>query len=498
MLKKAVIYARVSSKEQEKEGYSIPAQMKLLREHATKNDLQVVQEFADAETAKKAGREQFGLMLEFLKKSKVNVILVEKTDRLYRNFSDYVTLDTFGDLEIHLVKEGEVLTKDSKSHQKFIHGIKVLMAKNYIDNLSEETKKGLYEKAESGFYPGPAPIGYLNVRDENDKRIIVPDEKNAPLVVKVFELYDSGNHSLDTLVRWAKDHDLRSCYSKKIISRSMIALTLKNPFYYGHFSYTGKLYRGVHQPLIDKRLWERIQTRLTKGTPKAITKKEFQFSGLLTCGDCGCAIVGEIKKGRFVYYHCSRNKKECSERAVYVREEKLAEQFEETIKSIRVPEESIEQIVSILKESYHDKNQYRDQEITRLRAKIDQLTARKDQAYIDKLDGKISDAYWQEITNKWQDEITRHEAHLAAFNKADIPYYESGRKLLELAKHAHDLYLRGTRQEKRELLKLVHSNSRLVGGKLEPTLRSPFHLMAEWASHPTMLRGRDSNPRPSD
>lgn len=273
----------------------------------------------------------------------------------------------------------------------------------------------------------------------------------------------------------------------------MIALTLKNPFYYGHFSYTGKLYRGVHEPLIDKRLWDRVQTWLTKGKPKAITKKEFQFSGLLTCGDCGCAIVGEIKKGRFVYYHCSRNKKECSERAVYVREEKLAEQFEETIKSIRVPEDAIEQIVGILKESYYDKNQYRDQEISRLRAKIDQLTARKDQAYIDKLDGKISDAYWQEITNNWQDEITRYEAHLAAFNKADVPYYENGRKLLELAKHAYDLYLRGTKEEKRELLKLIHSNSRLIGGKLEPTLRSPFHLMTEWASCPTMLRGQDSN-----
>jgi len=135
---KAVLYARVSSKEQEKEGFSIPAQQKLLREYARKNGFAVVQEFTDVETAKAAGRTSFGKMVQFLKvNSEVRVILVEKTDRLYRNFKDYVLLEDL-DVETHLVKENEVISKDSRSHSKFIHGIKVLMAKNFIDNLSEE------------------------------------------------------------------------------------------------------------------------------------------------------------------------------------------------------------------------------------------------------------------------------------------------------------------------------------------------------------------------
>ena len=498
MLKQAIIYARVSSKEQEKEGYSIPAQMKLLQEYAVKNELQVLKEFSDTETAKKAGREQFGLMLEYLKKSKANIILVEKTDRLYRNFSDYVTIDNFADLEIHLVKEGEVMSKDSKSHQKFIHGIKVLMAKNYIDNLSEETKKGLCEKAESGYYPGPAPIGYLNIQDETGKKIIVPDEKNAPLMKQVFEMYDSGNYSIDKLVAWAKENDLRSNHSKRTVSKSRLAECLKKPFYYGPFLYNGKLHKGLHEPIIGKALWDRVQKRIARGRFKTQTKHAFQFSGLLTCGDCGSAIVAEKQKGKYTYYHCSRNHKSCSERAFYVREEKLAKQFEDTMESIKVPETRIEEIVNALKDSHHDKNLYRDKEIARLRKKIDLLRARKDQAYIDKLDDKITDAYWQELSNKWQEEIHRDEAQLAAFDRTDVPYYESGRKILELAKHAHELYLRGTDEEKKELLKLVHSNSRLVGGNIEQTLRSPFNLMAEWASCPVMLRRADSNCRPSD
>ena len=92
------------------------------------------------ETAKQSGRTNFVKMITFLKEhSDVNTILCEKTDRLYRNFKDYVTVDEL-DISTVFVKEDSVLNKYSRSHEKFIHGIKVLMAKNYIDNLSEETR----------------------------------------------------------------------------------------------------------------------------------------------------------------------------------------------------------------------------------------------------------------------------------------------------------------------------------------------------------------------
>ena len=146
----AVLYARVSSKEQEREGYSIPAQLQLLHDYAKTKRLKIVREFIDVETAKVAGRNQFGKMVEFLHNQKglqkgVQQILVEKTDRLYRNFKDYVILEDLGVL-IHLVNENDILGKDSRSHAKLIHGLKVLLAKNFLDNLSEEVKKGHLEK----------------------------------------------------------------------------------------------------------------------------------------------------------------------------------------------------------------------------------------------------------------------------------------------------------------------------------------------------------------
>src|SRR5690348_4257304 len=195
---KVVIYARVSSKEQEREGFSIPAQLKLLREYAEHKGLSVLNEFTDVETAKKSGRTQFSEMVKFFKaearKKKdpgCRTLLVEKTDRLYRNFKDYVTLDEL-ELAIHLVKENDILSPDSKSHQKLLHGIKVVMAKNYIDNLSEEIEKGMKEKAEQGIFPSRAPIGYLNAI-HGDKKFIQPDPVYAPLIRRVFELYSTGS-----------------------------------------------------------------------------------------------------------------------------------------------------------------------------------------------------------------------------------------------------------------------------------------------------------------
>src|SRR5260370_743934 len=122
-MKTAVIYARVSSKDQEREGFSIPAQLKLLREYARKNDFHVLNEFVDVETAKIAGRTQFGEMLKFLAKyPDCRVVIAEKTDRLYRNFRDYVTLEDLN-VEIHLPKEGQVISKEAKSQTKLMHGI---------------------------------------------------------------------------------------------------------------------------------------------------------------------------------------------------------------------------------------------------------------------------------------------------------------------------------------------------------------------------------------
>src|SRR6202012_4073661 len=129
---------------------------------------------------------KLGIRSQYLKKhSEIRAILLEKPDRLYRNLKDWVTLDEF-DVEIHLVKEGVVLSRQSRSSEKFMHGIKVLMAKNYIDNLSEEARKGMQEKAEQGLWPTIAPLGYKNQLGPEGKKIIDIDPVIGPVVTNLF------------------------------------------------------------------------------------------------------------------------------------------------------------------------------------------------------------------------------------------------------------------------------------------------------------------------
>lgn len=293
--RKAVIYARVSSREQEREGYSIPAQLDLLRAYAAENNFDVVEEFTDVETAKRTGRTHFNRMLTFLRKKRPSppAILVEKTDRLYRNLKDWVSVDGIK-ADVHLVKEGVVLSDESRSSEKFVHGIKVLMAKNYVDNLSEEVRKGMNHKAAEGHWPSSAPIGYLN-RREAGRSYIVPDPERALMIRNLFELYDTGDWSVSRLARYANEQGLRGKRGGKI-SPSVVHSVLRNPLYGGRFWWGGELYEGRDPRLIPWELFERVQARLDGHPYTRPQRREFAFTGMMTCGHCGSLIpVGLVE-----------------------------------------------------------------------------------------------------------------------------------------------------------------------------------------------------------
>ena len=488
---KAVLYPRVSSKEQEKEGFSIPAQQKLLREYARKNGITVVREFTDVETAKAAGRTSFGKMVQFLKSNPdVKGILVEKTDRLYRNFKDYVLLEDL-DVEIHLVKENEIISKNSRSHAKFIHGIKLLMAKNFIDNLSEEVSKGLLEKAQQGDWPHQAPLGYVN---NTTTRLVEKDSEKAPLVRRLFELYSTGEYSLSQVRDRVHAAGLRSRMGKKL-SIGMVESILKNPFYHGEFIWKGSRYTGNHEVLISRELFEKVQQAFRKDGKTKSRKRQFAFTGLLKCGYCGCQITAEIKKGKYVYYHCTGGKGKCAQ--PYVREEVLDEKLAEILHAIQIDREVADWIVEALKSSYTDEREFRESEVRRLKRRYEDLQVRLDKSYEDRLDGIIDKRYWAEVSTKWRAEQDEVRAQINRFEQADRNYVDQGTKILELAQHAYSLYVGRELSEKRKLLNCVLSNCTLNGLTLYPTYKKPFDLIAEGVKTSREYPRQESNLRPA-
>jgi DNA invertase Pin-like site-specific DNA recombinase len=474
----AVAYARVSSKDQEREGFSIPAQFNLLRAHAAQNGFVVLQEFVDVETAKQAGRGGFGDMVSFLKKDRsCGVLLVEKTDRLYRNIKDWVTIEELG-VEIHFVKEGVVLSTGSRSSEKFMHGIKVLMAKNYIDNLSEETRKGMLEKARQGIWPSYAPLGYRNVVGPNGKRTIQPDPELASTITKLFERYATGKYSVREIARTARADGLVYRKSGGTVPTSTIHKILRNRIYSGDFDFDGTTYQGTHEPVVSRELWEQVQAILDgRGVKKTHRlKKMFPFSGLIKCGHCGCTMVGEVKKGRYVYYHCTGYKGKCPE--PYTREEILEAKFTELMRGISFSKEVLAWVTLALRESHADQKKVHDDAAARLQREHRRAQERIDTMYLDKLDGRIDAEFFDRKAAEWRTEQARILSEIHAHGTANQNYIEGGIKLLELAQRAQVLFERQPASEKRRLLDFVLSNCTWKSGELTTQYRQPFDILA--------------------
>lgn len=477
---KAVLYARVSSKEQEKEGYSIPAQIKLIRDYAARNGMTIVREFEDVETAKQTGRTSFKEMLDYLKANPdVENLLVEKTDRLYRNLKDYTSLDELG-TAVHLVKEGEIISEDSKSSAKFMHGIRVLMAKNYVDNLSEEAKKGMAEKAAQGIWPSCAPFGYKNVVRDDGKRIIIPNVDIAPIIRQIFEWYASGRYSLKEVAGLVANTGVRSRFNKDKLHVSAIDKILRNRIYTGEFEWKGQLHQGLHEAIVSKELWQKAQDLLDAGRRKTSPSKHkdmVAFSGVIKCAHCGCSVVGDVKKSKYVYYRCSGFKGKCNE--PYVRQEHFDGEFGKLLDTLKFDAEVLEWVKQALKDSLGDKQRMHEESLTRLHKDMDRLDKRLEGLYLDKLDGQITLDVYTRLSAEWQEE--RHRLHMQEqkHQQASDSYYMDGVLILELAQNARRLYESQPPQEKRRLLDILLSNCTWGGGEFRASLKQPFDLIAE-------------------
>lgn len=483
-MSKAVIYARVSTREQEEEGYSIESQTKLLREYAANNGYEVVHEYVEAESAKEAGRKQFGNMVKFLCASKdVKTILVEKTDRLYRNFSDASRLDIeHTGITIVLVKEGRVLSKDSRSGDMLMHDVHLSIAKYYINNLKEETSKGLLAKAEAGEFPSKAPQGYMN--DKETKRI-EPNPKTARLVKRLFELYATGDYSLETVSQKIASEGLLAAGGRKI-SRSEISFILSNVIYYGKFRWKGRMFAGIHEPLVSRELFEAAQRALRRLNKPRKSKKNFAYRGLLTCGKCGCLFTAELTKGKYVYYHCSRSKGPCD--SAYIREEQLDTMFADEIKKIQPDRQSLFYVTSRLLRRHNEDGAFRSDALARLRAEKTRLKVKMDKAYNDKLEGEITDAWWKERSSEWRKSQQDTDAAIERLEKGDAGEFNMGLDLLEMAGQASEMFKVRSLDERRQLLNIVASNFLVNGKSIVPTYKKPFDLLAKGLSCSKWLR----------
>ncbi len=483
-------YCRKSTDESNRQVQSIQAQETELNQFAQKEGLEIVEIFRESKTAKQPGREIFNKMLMQIEQGKAEGILAWHPDRLARNSVD-------GGKVIFMMDQG--LIKDLKfptywvdtsPQGKFTLSLAFGQSKYYIDNLSQNVKRGQREKLRRGEWPTMAILGYKN--DLVNKKII-PDPKTFPLIKRLFDEYAKGRYSLREISEEAYKWGLKSKLGIKL-TKSTVQRTLSNPFYMGIMVYGGKKYKGTHMKAINTGKFLQVQKVMkNRGKPtKNKEKKNFPFTGLIKCAECGCSITAEEHKGH-VYYRCTKKKGTCNQK--YVRTEVIEKQVEEILSQIAVDEDIFKLMILALKATQDNDFDVHQNSLDFWRKEYDRLEAKKRRLLDLITDAKISESEFEEKRNEIDCEQSNVEDNLTEIKKAGNQWIEQQKNLAINCYNAFLVFSKGDDTDKKLILHNVGSNFLLSDGNISWDWIEPFDVMAKNTSRSNWRRGRDSNSR---
>ena len=392
---KFFIYARKSTDDEERQILSIQAQLDELRDLARKESLTVAHEYIEAQTAKEPGRPVFNDMMKAIEKGEAQAILSWHPDRLARNSID-------GGRVIYDLDTGKLATLkfptfwfENTPQGKFMLQIAFGQSKYYVDNLSENVKRGIRKKLRDGIYPNMPPPGY---RNDRQTRMIVFDDDRAPLIRRMFEVYATGQHTVAALARLIVEWGLVGVRDKPIAA-SKVHDILANPFYIGLFRFNGEVYEGKHPALISRDLFERVQRiRKNKGRGRYVKHNRFPFRGLITCYECGCAITSDEQKGHN-YYRCGKRRGPCDLKTI--REESLAQLLRASIRRVSISDAWADKMLAEVDHWTLADTATQADLVARQKVELARMTARLDRLLEVFIDGTIG-----------KDEFTAHKEKL--------------------------------------------------------------------------------------
>ena len=316
-MKNAILMCRVSSEEQAK-GYSLNIQKEQLERHCLNNNINIVSCFKEDHSAKDFNRPEFEKFLKSMQRNngKVDTLLVTSWDRFSRNLTDSLImirrLKKLG-IEVHAIEQPiDLSIPESKAM------LALYLAIPEIDNDRRSIKitGGIRAAKKSGRWPGKAPFGYKNSRDENNRPIILPDH-NAVYIKKAFKEYSEGKLQSDILTDFAEQGIF--------LSRSRLSNILRTPFYVGRITLDAwrdepaQVIKAIHEPIINEKLFEKVQERMegrliNRTSGYSYVRDEYPLKGLFYCFHCDAKLTASKSRSatgkRYAYYHCNECKKD--------------------------------------------------------------------------------------------------------------------------------------------------------------------------------------------
>ena len=315
------LYARKSSESEDRQVQSIEDQVNRLKELANNLGISIKEILTEAKSAKKPScRPVFANMLERIEKGEAQGILCWQINRLSRNPIDSGALSWM--LQQNILQSIQTIDRQYLPDDNvLLFNVESGMANQFIIDLRKNSKRGMEGKADRGWLPSRAPLGYLNDKLEHT---IIEDPERFHLIRKMWDMMLTGNYTPPQIREVAnKEWGFRTPKTKRDgggeIANSVIYKMFNSIFYTGMFAWAGKTYNGNHKPMITLEEYDRVQIILGRnGKPRAQTH-EFAYTGLMRCEVCGSMYTasektkivkgtGELKN--YVYYHCTRKKKE--------------------------------------------------------------------------------------------------------------------------------------------------------------------------------------------
>ena len=473
-----IIYARKSTEDEDHQVLSIESQLAELREFAAKEKLEIAASLCEAKTAKEPGRTKFAEMLSFLEKGKADGILSWHPDRLARNAVD-------GGKIIHLIDKGVIKSLkfptfwfEPTPQGLFMLQIAFGQSKYYVDALRENVTRGMRQKVRNGVWPSKAPLGYLN----NPKtRGIDADKEKAPKVKKVFELYATGNYNLRELAEWCKRINLKSNLGNDI-SIGKVHEFVQNIFYIGLMKYKGEIHEATHEPLISKKLFDKVQEIMReKGKPQKVKKHNFDFLGLMKC-PCSAAITAEKKikpSGReYVYYRCTKKKGPCQEKH-FLRQEELYAQIKSFLQKISLSSHDTEKVLAELEKEEAQAREQAKITVQNLKASFSEIEKKLEKL----LDVYLSETITTEEYASRKEKLVKQKVSLQEqirdFEQKGLSWLEPAREFVLSLNQAANLLSSQNKTEMTTFLKNIGSNCILQNRQLIFSPKKPYDLVAE-------------------
>ncbi len=484
-MKQFVALARVSSREQEREGFSLDIQEDALRRYTESCGGKIVRLFKIAETASKTDeRKTFHELISFCKKHcmELDGLLVYKVDRAARNLYDFVEIERLeSEYDIPFICVSQ--PTENNPAGRMMRRTLANMASFYTEQQSVDVREGLNRRVREGWFVCLAPYGYRNVRKEG-RGIIEVHPEQAANVRYIYQLYAYENLTIEGITKRMNAEGRIWRKSSQKFPRSSVHNILHDRAYIGEIEYKGEWYPGKQEPLIDRPTWDRVQALL--GDSNYHTQSLTYAGGLIHCSHCGHPVTGECKTKqtksgprKYIYYRCSRYNAPGHPR-VRVRERDFDEQVLAVFDKMRIEDDSVrEWFRAVLSSQTKDTQAESLSQRAELQRQETLLVQQQDRLLNLRLADEIDQGTYAHKATQFRDRLASIKLQIDVIDRSHDENSELAVKVFELSQTLREQWVTADYDAKRRILEIICLNCTLDDVTLCLTMRKPFDVLAK-------------------